>query len=49
MEMPVDSWRFIAGQLHRWDAVDARVNPLSDGDPEPRGLELARMLEERIN
>ncbi|WP_247040617.1 hypothetical protein [Arthrobacter rhizosphaerae] len=49
IELPATTWRFVAGQLRRWDEVDALVNPRGDGNPEPRGLELARMLEERIS
>ncbi len=48
IELPGAMSQFVVGQLRRWDEVDALANPCVDGDPEPRFLELARRLEERI-
>ncbi|MGK3958412.1 hypothetical protein ACLKOZ_19730 [Arthrobacter sp. R4] len=46
--LPAESWRYVIGQLRRWDQVDGRVNPLDNEDKEPRFLTLDGMLENRM-
>lgn len=45
IDLPAESWRFVIGQLRRWDQVDALVNPRGKEDQESRFLALAGMLE----
>ncbi|TDL34046.1 hypothetical protein [Arthrobacter nitrophenolicus] len=48
IELPAAAWQFIVDQLRRWDEVDAMVNTRSAIDPEPRGSQVARMLEDHM-
>lgn len=48
IELPAAAWRFVIDHLRRWDEVDAMVNPRSASDPEPGGLQVARMLEDHL-
>lgn len=48
VDLPAESWRFVIGQLRRWDQVDALVSPREEGDQESRFESISRMLEDRL-
>lgn len=46
--LPVTAWRFVVGELYRWDRVAAASEGSDPQEPESRSLAIAHFLAEHI-
>ena len=46
--LPLAAWRFVVGELHRWDLVDDSVEIRDPSMPESQSLAIARLVTQRI-
>lgn len=46
--LPFASWRFVVGELRRWDQIDADVEIRDPNMPESQSLAIAHLVAQRI-
>lgn len=46
--LPITAWRFVVGELYRWDRIAAASEGRDPQEPESRSLAIAHFLADRI-